>query len=183
MPRRPCMRRCALTRSDSSSTGSRKASSEPDRGSSRSNWLGELEDGLRAAIETADPIDPGVPPPASRGRGRSAAAPLRAARRQALSSGRRRRPSAVASRRPRGSRRLLGDAGVCATKVEDDELARFLEARGQLVRLGEEHAIATRSLRDRQGGAPRRVRLRRRDHARALPGPPRRRPTRCPAPP
>ena len=29
-----------------------------------------------------------------------------------------------------------------ATKVEDDELARYLEARGALVRLGPEHAIS-----------------------------------------
>ena len=32
-----------------------------------------------------------------------------------------------------------------ATKVEDDELTRFLEARGELVRLGKEHAIGAGS--------------------------------------
>ena len=35
----------------------------------------------------------------------------------------------------------LERAGVRATKVDDDELARFLEARGRLVRLGDGHAI------------------------------------------
>jgi selenocysteine-specific elongation factor len=35
----------------------------------------------------------------------------------------------------------LVTAGVRATKVEDDELARFLEARGRLVRLGDGYAI------------------------------------------
>ena len=37
--------------------------------------------------------------------------------------------------------RELAAAGVRATKVEDDELARFLEANGTLVRLGDGHAI------------------------------------------
>ena len=35
----------------------------------------------------------------------------------------------------------LAAAGMRATKVEDDELARFLETRGELVRLGPEHMI------------------------------------------
>ncbi len=37
--------------------------------------------------------------------------------------------------------RELAEAGVRATKVEEDELTRFLEARGEVVRLGKEHAI------------------------------------------
>ena len=35
----------------------------------------------------------------------------------------------------------LAAAGVRATKVDDEELARFLEARGHLVRLGNGYAI------------------------------------------
>jgi selenocysteine-specific elongation factor len=35
----------------------------------------------------------------------------------------------------------LVTAGMRATKVDDGELARFLEAHGRLVRLGPEHAI------------------------------------------
>jgi selenocysteine-specific elongation factor len=37
----------------------------------------------------------------------------------------------------------LAGAAMRATKVEDDELARFLEARGRLVRLGDGYAIGT----------------------------------------
>jgi hypothetical protein len=37
--------------------------------------------------------------------------------------------------------RELVAAGVRATKVEDDKLARYLEARGRLVRLGDGYAI------------------------------------------
>ena len=37
--------------------------------------------------------------------------------------------------------RELADAGMRATKVEDDELVRFLEGQGRLVRLGPDHAI------------------------------------------
>ncbi|MBA3380410.1 MAG: SelB C-terminal domain-containing protein, partial [Actinobacteria bacterium] len=41
--------------------------------------------------------------------------------------------------------RDLDAAGLRAVKIEDDELARFLEARGELVRLGREHAISVQS--------------------------------------
>ena len=56
------------------------------------------------------------------------------------------RPGAVAtlSGRDDDARALeaeLSRAGVSATKVEDAELARFLEARGKLVRLGDGYAI------------------------------------------
>jgi selenocysteine-specific elongation factor len=39
--------------------------------------------------------------------------------------------------------RQLGEAGVRATKVEDVDLARFLEASGALVRLGDGYAIGS----------------------------------------
>ena len=147
------------------------------------DWLGELEDGLRAAIERADPIDPGVPPPA---------APWAADVLPLLPFERRGAklylPGAVASigaREQEAARlsRLLGDAGVCATKVEDDELTRFLETSGRARATWQGARDRRRVLRDSEGGAPRRVRLRRRDHARALPRSPRHRQARCPAPP
>jgi selenocysteine-specific elongation factor len=55
-------------------------------------------------------------------------------------------PGAVASLGARSGQgealeRELVAAGVRATKVEDDELARFLEADGKLVRLGQGYAI------------------------------------------
>ncbi len=104
-------------------------------------WLEGLERELRSAIEAADPIDPGAPPPAE---------PWAADVLQLLPFERRGAklylPGAAPSigARERDADRLaheLGAAGVRASKVEDDELARFLEARGDLVRLGREHAI------------------------------------------
>jgi selenocysteine-specific elongation factor len=104
-------------------------------------WLDELEQDLHGRIEAADAIDPGIPPPSA------AWAPdvlpllpfeRRGARLYA--------EGAVASLGDRQAEaqeleRALADAGVRATKVDDDELARFLEAQGTLVRLGSEHVI------------------------------------------
>jgi selenocysteine-specific elongation factor len=57
-------------------------------------------------------------------------------------------PGAAASLGSRGEaaaelERLLADAGLGATKVEDAELARFLENEGRLVRLGDGFAVAS----------------------------------------
>jgi len=108
-------------------------------------WFDGLERELRAAIEAADPIDPGVPTPAE---------PWAADVLPLLPFERRGAklylPGAVPSigAREQEAERLareLAAAGVRATKVEDDELTRFLEARGALVRLGREHAIGAES--------------------------------------
>ena len=104
-------------------------------------WLAELEHELLSRLEMADPIDPGIPPPSApwatdvlpllpferRGAklylpGTEATLGARSAEAEALE-------------------RELAGAGVCATKVEDDELVRFLEANGRLVRLGDGYAI------------------------------------------
>ncbi len=104
-------------------------------------WLDELERDLRTRIEAADPIDPGVPPPAQ---------PWAADVLVLLPFERRGAklylPGAVASLGARANEAAtleqeLGAAGVRATKVGDDELARFLEASGTLVRLGDGYAI------------------------------------------
>jgi selenocysteine-specific elongation factor len=104
-------------------------------------WRDGLERELDARIEAADAIDPGVPLPAE---------PWAADVLPFLPFERRGaklyRPGAVASLGLRAEdaehfERELVAAGVRATKVEDDELARFLEANGRLVRLGPEHAI------------------------------------------
>jgi selenocysteine-specific elongation factor len=106
-----------------------------------SEWLEELERELRAQLESADPLDPGIPAPSE---------PWDADVLPRLPFERRGAklylPGAVASLGARADeaerlRRDLADAGVRATKVEDEELARFLEADGTLVRLGREHAI------------------------------------------
>jgi selenocysteine-specific elongation factor len=104
-------------------------------------WLTAFEDGLRARIARADPIDPGVPLPAE---------PWAAEVLPRLPFERRGSklylPGAIATLAGRDADAAaleaeLASAGVRATKVEDDELARFLEANGRLVRLGDGHAM------------------------------------------
>jgi selenocysteine-specific elongation factor len=104
-------------------------------------WLEELERTLRARIEAADPIDPGIPLPAE---------PWAAEVLPLLPFERRGAklylPGATASLGPRAAEaaeleRELAEAGIRLTKVDDDELARFLESEGRLVRLGPAHAI------------------------------------------
>jgi selenocysteine-specific elongation factor len=104
-------------------------------------WLDELEVALRERIAAADPLDPGVPLPA--GEWAPDIVPLLPFERRGAKLY---EPGAAASLGERASdatelERALAEAGVRATKVEDAELARFLEARGRLVRLGPEHAI------------------------------------------
>jgi selenocysteine-specific elongation factor len=106
-------------------------------------WLAMYEADLRARIAAADPIDPGVPLPADEWtdeilprlplvrRGSKLYLPGSVARLE----GREAEATAVEQE--------LAAAGVRATKVEDDELARFLEARGRLVRVGDGYAIGS----------------------------------------
>ena len=106
-----------------------------------SAWLAEFEDELRARIATADPIDPGVPVPAQPWAS-DVLARLPFERRGAKLY----LPGAVATLAGRAAEAEqleaeLLRAGVGATKVDDDELARFLEASGRLVRLGDGYAI------------------------------------------
>jgi hypothetical protein len=104
-------------------------------------WQEELETALRESIERADPLDPGVPLPAE---------PWAADVVERLPFERRGTklylPGAVATL---GERRSEADAleaaltaaGVAATKVDDADLARFLEREGRLVRLGDGYVI------------------------------------------
>ena len=104
-------------------------------------WLSEYGAGLRSRIAGADPIDPGVPVPSD---------PWAADVLPLLELERRGSklylPGAAASLDGREAdaaalERELTASGMQATKVVDDELARFLEARGRLVRLGDGYAI------------------------------------------
>ena len=104
-------------------------------------WRDELERGLRARIERADPLDPGVPVPAEPWA--ADVVPLLALERRGAKLY---LPGAAASLGAREAEaqeleRRLSEAGVAAVKVDDAELVRFLERAGRLVRLGEEHAI------------------------------------------
>jgi selenocysteine-specific elongation factor len=106
-------------------------------------WLAQLERELRDRIDSADPIDPGIPLPADAWA--PDVVPLLPFERRGA---RLYVPGAVGSlgEREEDAReleRVLAEAGVRATKVDDDELARFLEGQGQLVRLGPEHAIGS----------------------------------------
>ncbi len=105
------------------------------------SWLAELEQGLRRRLEDADPIDPGIAPPSEpwtadvvpllpfETRGAKlylpGAAPSLAGREEDA----------------KALERLLVEAGVRATKVEDADLVRFLAASGNLVPLGDGYAI------------------------------------------
>ena len=105
-------------------------------------WLTDFEHQLSSRIAEADPIDPGIPlPPEPWAADVLPLLPfeLRGAKLYA--------PGAVASLGAREAEaaeleRELSAAGLRATKVEDGDLARFLEARGTLVRLGPEHAVS-----------------------------------------
>jgi selenocysteine-specific elongation SelB-like protein len=104
-------------------------------------WLEDLERELRADLEAADPIDPGITPPSAPWA--PDVLPLLPFERRGA---RLYLPGAEPSLGERAGEaealeRELTAAGVRATKVDDDELARFLETGGRLVRLGDGYAI------------------------------------------
>jgi selenocysteine-specific elongation factor len=104
-------------------------------------WLGRLEADLAAKIGAADPIDPGIPLPADPW-ARDVLPLLPFEQRGSKLYA----PGAVAAIGARAEEaaaleRELAAAGVRATKVPGDALARFLEANGMLVRLGDGYAI------------------------------------------
>ena len=106
------------------------------------DWLAGLERELRERFAAADPIDPGIPPPSEPWG--PAIVPLLPFE---LRGAKLYLPDAAPSLAARADEadalgRELAASGMRATRVVDDELARFLEARGSLVRLGEGHAIA-----------------------------------------
>jgi hypothetical protein len=105
------------------------------------SWLATYEADLRERIAAADPIEPGVPVPPDAWAA-DVVARLPFERRGAKLY----LPGAVATLDGREEEaaqleRELHRAGVRATKVSDDELVRYLEARGRLVRLGDGYAI------------------------------------------
>jgi selenocysteine-specific elongation factor len=104
-------------------------------------WLDELESELRGRIEAADPIDPGVAPPSEPWAGD--VLPLLPFDRRGAKLYLPGSSPTLAGRTAEAAalERELEVAGVRATKVPDEELARFLEASGRLVRLGDGYAI------------------------------------------
>ena len=106
-------------------------------------WLAELEDDLRRRLEHADPLDPGVAPPADPWA--ADVIPLLPFERRGAKLY---LPGATATLGGREEEaaaleRELEQAGPRATRVEDATLARFLESSGRIVRLGDGYAVSS----------------------------------------
>jgi selenocysteine-specific elongation factor len=104
-------------------------------------WLEELRAALDARIDAADPLDPGIEAPAEPWA--RDVVPLLGLERR---GSRLYQPGASASLGERDAEAAelestLELAGFAATKVEDRELARFLETAGRIVRLGEGYTV------------------------------------------
>jgi selenocysteine-specific elongation factor len=105
-------------------------------------WLEELREQLERELDAADPLDPGV------------AAPIEPWAKDVLPllpferrGSRLYRPGATGTLGERAAEAealeaALADAEPGAAKVEDAELARFLEREGRLVRLGSGYAVS-----------------------------------------
>jgi selenocysteine-specific elongation factor len=102
-------------------------------------WLDELRASLEAQLDAADPLDPGVPPPAEPWA--DAVIPLLGFERRGAKLY---RPGATAElgAREQAARELEARLGTEPVKVEDAALARFLESAGRLVRLGDGSAVS-----------------------------------------
>jgi selenocysteine-specific elongation factor len=105
-------------------------------------WLDGTASELEARIAAADPIDPGIAIPTEPWAGD--VLPLLPFERRGAKLY---LPGAVATLAGRENdaealERELTAAGVRATKIADEELARYLEAGGRLVRLGDGYAVA-----------------------------------------
>jgi selenocysteine-specific elongation factor len=102
-------------------------------------WLGELHAELERGIDSADPLDPGVPVPAaewSRAVVPHLGLELRGSKLY--------RPGAGPELGQRGeaAAALEAQLGVEPVRVEDAQLARYLEEQGRLVRVGDGYAIS-----------------------------------------
>jgi selenocysteine-specific elongation factor len=102
-------------------------------------WLDELRAELEQAIDAADPLDPGVPVPA--GEWSKAVVPHLGLE---LRGSKLYRPGAGPELGERGAAAAALEArlGVEPVRVEDAQLARYLEEQGRLVRVGDGYAIS-----------------------------------------
>jgi hypothetical protein len=102
-------------------------------------WLDELRDEFDRRLEAADPLDPGIHPPAEPWA--PAVVPLLGLERKGAKLY---RPGATASlgEREAAAQELLARLGIEPVKVEDAKLALFLEQQGRLVRLGDGTAVS-----------------------------------------
>jgi selenocysteine-specific elongation factor len=102
-------------------------------------WLDELQASLEAALDAADPLDPGVPVPSEPWA--DAVVPHLGLERRGAKLY---RPGAIAELGPRAeaAAALEAELGLEPLRVEDAQLARFLEEQGRLVRVGDGYAIS-----------------------------------------
>jgi selenocysteine-specific elongation factor len=113
-----------------------------------SEWLDEQRASLHAQLKAADPLDPGVPAPSAPW-ARDVVPVLGVERRGARVY----LPGAEASlgERAEDAARLeaeLEASGLAPVRIEDKELAAFLEREGKLVRVGDGLAVAARPFED-----------------------------------
>ena len=103
-------------------------------------WLDELRGELEHAIDAADPLDPGVPVPAADWA--RAVIPHLGLE---LHGAKLYRPGAAADLggREQEAAALEAELGLEPVRTEDAALARFLEERGRLVRVGDGFAISS----------------------------------------
>jgi selenocysteine-specific elongation factor len=102
-------------------------------------WLDELRAELERGIDAADPLDPGVPVPAAEWS--KAVLPHLGLE---LRGSKLYRPGAAAElgEREEAAAELEAQLGVEPVRVEDAQLARYLEDQGRLVRVGDGYAIS-----------------------------------------
>jgi selenocysteine-specific elongation factor len=103
------------------------------------SWLDELRADLDRQLDGADPLDPGIQAPAERWA--AAIVPLLGLERRGA---RLYRPGDAASLGDRAAEaaELEARLGLEPVKIDDRELARFLEQRGTLVRVGDGLAVS-----------------------------------------
>ena len=102
-------------------------------------WFEELRNDLELQIDNADPLDPGAPAPTAPWAPQ--VVPLLGLERRGAKLY---RPGSSASLgdREQEAAELEARLGADPVKVEDGQLARFLEQQGRLVRLRDGHAVA-----------------------------------------
>jgi hypothetical protein len=102
-------------------------------------WLAHLRESLEKQLDAADPLDPGIPAPSEPWAG--AVLPHLGLERR---GSRLYRPGASGSLggREAEAQELESRLGLVPVKLEDASLARFLEERARLVRVGDGYAVS-----------------------------------------
>jgi selenocysteine-specific elongation factor len=111
-------------------------------------WLDDLRADLERAIDAADPLDPGVPVPAAEW-ARAVVPHLGLELRGAKLY--RQGATAELGERAKAAETLAAELGVEPVRVEDPALARYLEAQGRLVRVGDGFAISPEAYEQARG--------------------------------